>query len=394
MLKSSSSRSVRDFLPGSEGVAALLLEPWPLYLARREQPGLPEGLLAVTQNGRVVAADPAVRKAGVSLGMRSAAALSRVPGLCLVSVEPPALQAAWEALLEDFQAFSPRVEPLALGRVLLRVSGVEARLLASAYGARAGFARYREVALLAALAAFPGQVRHIPPGSEAAQTARLPLYLLKGVGLTAHSLEWLSHLGQATLGDLRRWSREQLQRTLPEFRALRPYLFGPWSEQVARAQLPARVQTQHTFEVAALEPHQFEPVLQRLAVRLSQALQTRGQAASRLRVLANACGNLYPAARLSKEPLRQAGPIYRLARLALAGSGALGLPLERLSLELSGLFCPAHQGHLWEPQRSRDSALQAVQARFPEALVRARLLNPYALAADQQADWVRLFDGG
>jgi hypothetical protein len=49
MPKSLAPRSERDSAPGPEGVAALLLEPWPLYLARREQPGLPEGLLAVTQ---------------------------------------------------------------------------------------------------------------------------------------------------------------------------------------------------------------------------------------------------------------------------------------------------------------------------------------------------------
>lgn len=394
MPKSLAPRSERDSAPGPEGVAALLLEPWPLYLARREQPGLPEGLLAVIQHGRVVAADPAVRKAGVSLGMRAAAAFSRVPGLCLVPVESPALHAAWDALLEDFQAWSPWVEPLATGRLLLRVSGAEARLLASAYQARVGFAAYREVALLAALAALPGQVRQMAPGSEAAQTARLPLYLLKGVGLSARSLAWLTHLGQTTLGDLRQWSPEQLRRTLPEFRTLQPFVQGPWHPQVARAQPPERLQAQHSFALEALEPYQFEPGLTRLALQLSQQLQARGQAASRLRVLATACGAQYPATRLSKEPLREAGPIYRLARLALAESGALGRPLERLSLELSGLFRPAHQGSLWAPPRSREKALQAVQARFPEALVQARLLDPYALAADQQAEWVRVFDGG
>lgn len=381
------------FPPATGGVAALLFDPWPLYLARSQNPALAGGLLAVGMGGRVVAADPAVRKAGVSLGMRTAAAAARVEGLSLVLLEAPALQAAWEALLLDLPAFSPWVEALGQGRVLLLVSEADGRALAVTYGCRVGFACYREIALLAALSAQPGRVRLVPWGTEAAFSGRLPLYLLKGLGLGAGSLEWLTQLGQSTLGDLRQWSTEQLRRTLPEFSALKPYLFGPWSPQVARAQPPERLRVQHTFAEAALEPAAFEPVLERLATQLARQLQAQSRAASRLRLLATAGGSLHPATRLSKEPLKQARRIYRLARLALEDTQALGLPLERLGLELSALSRPALQGGMWETRQTSERAAQWIAERFPEAQVRVQTLDPYALAADQRSVWVRLLDG-
>ncbi len=376
-----------------EGVAALLFDPWPLHVARSHNPALARSLLAVGMGGRVVAADPAVRRAGVRLGMSVTAAAARVEGLHLVLLDAPALQAAWEALLLDLPAFSPWVEALAPGRVLLRVCEAEARVLAVSCGCRVGFARYREIALLAALSVQPGRVRVVPHGAEEAFSNRLPLYFLKGVGLSASSLEWLLRLGQSTVGHLRQWSRAQLRRTLPEFSLLQPYLAGPWSTQVARAQPPELMQAQHTFAEAALEPAAFEPVLERLAGQLSGRLRAQGRAASRLRVLATACGSLHSATRLSKEALREERKIYRLARLALEDTQALGLPLERLCLELSGLSRPALQGGLWETRQRSEQAVRWIAERFPEAQVRPQTLDPYALSADQRSGWVRVLDG-
>lgn len=392
MPQSRSHRPELDHHPYTEGVAALLFDPRPLYVARCLNPGLPEEPVAVTLGDRVVAATPAVRKAGVNLGMLGAVAMARLAGLSLIRLETPMLHATWEVLLEEMPAFSPWVEPLSPGRLLLRVDMAAARVLAEVYRVRVGFARYREVALLAALSARPGRVRTVPPGEEKSRTDRLPLYLLKGLGLGARSLEWLAQLGQHTLGDLRQWSKAQLERTLPEYGALERYLLGPWSSQVNRARLPETMWVEHPFAEAALEPREFEPVLKHLAAQLSRALQCKGKAAFRLRVLATACGNLHSAARQSKVPLQQAGPIYRLACLTLEDTGALGLPLEQISLELSSLRRPGVQGALWE-SRPQSLAVQAVAEQFPWTLVQARELDPYALAADQRAVWIRLLEG-
>jgi protein ImuB len=393
MPKSRSHPAAPDPSPSAEGVAALLFDPWPLYVAYRLNPGLPQEPVAVTVGDRVVALSPAARKAGVSPGMRGATARARLAGLHLVPLGTPLLQATWETLLEEMPAHSPWVEPLRPGRVLLRLDPAAARALAEAYGVRVGFSGYREVALLAALSAYPGQVRAVPRGEEKGWTDRLPLYLLKGLGLGAHSLEWLGQLGQRTLGDLRQWSAPQLERTLPEYRVLQPYLWGPWSPRVGRARIPETLRAQHTFAEAAREPLAFEPALGRLGEQLSAALGRQGKAAFRLTVRVRAGGRPFQAARQSKVPLQQPGPIYRLARRTLEDTGALGLPLQQIALELSDLRRPGVQGALWE-SRPQGAAARAVAERFPGTLVRVRELDPYALAADQQAVWVRVVEGG
>lgn len=393
MPKSLSHRAERDSSPTSERVVALHLEPFPIWVGRNQNPSWKGRLVAALAHDRITAVDSLARKAGISVGMRSTAAVSKLPNLHLYPVDTPALQAAWETVLEDLQIFSPWLEPLHPGRVLLRMGAVEARILAEVYGARVGVSRYREIAELAALAAFEGQARVVEDCLEQSQTDRMPLYLLKGVGLTGRSLEWLNNLGQHTVGELRGWSQEQLRRTLPEFKALKPYLLGPWGQKVNRFKPPEHIKVTHSFAVEALEPFEFEPILQQLAERLSAELRDRDKAASRLRITVLACGNQYTATRLSKEPLKQAKKLYRVARLALEDTLALGLPLQRLSLEISALSRPALQEGLWESRGLRERAVEMVAERFPEVWVKEQILDPYALSADQRSRMVRVLDG-
>ena len=98
-------------------IAALLLHPFPLWLAGREHGhDLP---LAVTDAGKILHANPQAQAGGVQEGMRVSGALSRLPDLHTVPLSGPALEAAWAEVATTLPIYSPKVESLSLGRALL-----------------------------------------------------------------------------------------------------------------------------------------------------------------------------------------------------------------------------------------------------------------------------------
>lgn len=350
-------------------VAALFL-PWPVWLLREEAKELP---LAVHRGGRVVAVSPLARKLGARPGMALEAAQARVASL-LALPYPAQAEAAWRALLRELHALTPWVEPQGPGVAFLRLSPEEARLLAQGYGARVGVAPWREVALLAAWAAREGEARVVAEGEEGGFLDRLPLYLLRGVGLTPEGLARLRLLGLRRVGELRAWQPHQVAAYLPEGRALLPYLHGPWRREVAR--FP---------EEAALEAylHLHPPaeatfgLLAHLAGRLARGLGER--AASRVEVEGMGLGLRFRGEHLAKAPLRDEAGVRLALELALRKSGAAGLPLEEVRARALGLFRPSRQEGLW---RRAGEGLEAVVARFPGAFLRVEVLDAEALVPE------------
>ena len=70
------------------------------------------------------------------------------------------------------------------GRVLMDLEPSDAAQLAETYRVRVGMAERLEVAVLAALVSSPGKVRVVPADRQDALLDALPLYVLKGVGLS------------------------------------------------------------------------------------------------------------------------------------------------------------------------------------------------------------------
>ena len=91
-------------------IACLNLSPWPLVMLEKQHPGVPVAALGEGQRKVVYANRPAL-DAGVSVGMRETAALSRCPDLHAEVVSGPTASAAWNELLELLYArYSDRVE--------------------------------------------------------------------------------------------------------------------------------------------------------------------------------------------------------------------------------------------------------------------------------------------
>ena len=149
---------------------------------------------------------------------------------------------------------------------------------------------------------------------------------------------------------------------------------------MARFKPSLKLVASYQFDEPVLEPYRLEPVLNHLASHLE--VQLDGRAASRLMLQAEVSGLSFSAIRISKEPLKALAHIYRLSQLVLEDSGAKGLEVEAIRLELSGIYRPISQGSLWHQRESVDKAIQAVSQRFPGQLFHYHEVNPYTPLAD------------
>ncbi len=370
-------------------IAALHLDPFPLYLAQRQDPALERAPLVYVEDQRVLHATPAARRHGITPGMRLSGARMRVEGLRVVELEEPALQQGWSELLREIHGITPWIEEGPRGRLLARLDRGEAEMLAGLYQARVGAARTREIADLAAAASRPGACRVVPVDGEDAFLERLPLRFLKSVGVTEKNLMRLHWLGLETVGQLARWNESQLRSYLGEEGAvLLPYLHGPRHADLRPYRLPPSVRRSIAFDEPAREPRELLPALERLAGELERALE--GRAARRLTLTATLGGTQRRATRLSKRPLTRARQIRQQALFALSDSGGAGLGVERLTVELASPHRLAMQGALWRGRERRDEAQAATLERFPGALLRFAWRDPYAQAADLAWGWERV----
>lgn len=348
------------------GILALA-EPFPLWLAQRQGAG---SLLALTQSGKVIHASPAARRAGVKPGMVKEQARLRAQGLAVVAREALAEESGWAELLAELAELTPRLEAVGKGRVWLDLPAAEAGWLAQAYGFRTGVSPGLEMALLAALATWPGEVREIAAGQEGEFLARLPLRLLAGVGLDPVSQNRLAWLGVKSAGELVNWKRSQLEAYLGAAgEAIWPYLHGPWRRWVSLYRRPLQLRTAINFP-ASLEPADYLPALAELA-RQGEGLLA-GQAASGLSLLVRAGGLTFRGWRQPKLALRNSGQILRASEAAFWACGAAGLEVEGLEIVLEGIFRPSEATGLWQGPR-----------RSVRGLVRVRWLDREALSADQ-----------
>lgn len=361
-------------------VVSLSFEPFALWHARRHTPALAGTPLIAVAQGRVVAADPLARSAGIELGMSRAGARARSAALHEVAAGGPDLESAWRGVVMELYALTPRLEPATPGVVSTRLGETEGRAAAAAFGIRAGAARNREHARLLAIAARPGTLRD----GGATAVAQLPLAALRGIGVAPATLQRLAWLGLERIGELQSWSATQLAAFFgPGAAPVVRHLHGPFEEGVPLFVPPATVRARLSFDEPAAEPALLEPALARLASAVAAQLGDR--VAGRLTLQAEAQGIAFSASRVAKLPLRDPAAIERSARLALADCGAQPLGIDELHLELGELTRPGRQGGLW-PQRERiERAVAEVERRYPGCLLRVEAGDPYALAFEHRA---------
>lgn len=364
-----------------------LFEPFPLWLATWETPSLASIPLVSVGKGRVVHASKTAKQTGITAGSSLATALTKAPDLEAVEAASPYLETSWERLVEALSGLTLDLESPKQGRVLMVLEPADAMQLAETYNVRVGLAEIVEAAVVAALIASPGKVKRINADRQDVLLDALPLYILRGLGLSAGTGERLKWLGVERVGQLRAWKKAQVSAYLgAEAKELMPYLFGPYRTQLGRYTPAPHVSAHLVFDEPMSEPHALCPALEALAVQLVEKL--KGRAASRLTVRAVSQGLEFKATRISKTLLRQIGETNRLALLTLDDTDAQPLGIDTLTLELSGLTRPAKQGALW-PQKERiEQAVAAVEARYPKALLKITEADPYALASEHTVHFV------
>ncbi len=366
---------------------AALFEPFPLWLAEWEVPSLAAVPLVSRHKSKVVHASSAARSLGIKAGSSLATALAKAPDLEIVEAESPYLTASWERLVEELSGLTRTLESPSLGRLLMELEPADAAQIAGTYRVRVGMAESLEVAVLAALISSPGQVKVVEPDRQEHLLDALPLYVLKGVGLSQRALDDFGWLGVQRTGELRRWSKVQVMAYLGRSgKGVMPYLFGPYRTYLGRYAPPPRLSAQAVFEEPQCEPLVLHPALEQLCAGLSARMEDK--AASRLTITVRSQGLTFQATRIAKEPLKRGDVMFRLALLALEDTHAQPLGIEALTVELSSLSRPSEQLSLW-PQKERVAyAIEVVEARFPRAILKLVQDDPYALASEHNVRFV------
>lgn len=387
-------------MPRAPAIACLHLAPWPLTLLERQHPGVPVAVLSEGRHGeggrKVVHANGMAIAAGVQVGMRESAALSRCPDLHAEVISGPTANAAWNELLELLYArYSDRVEGQG-GLAFMVVSPGAAQELAAALQASVGLAHSREVAHLAALRATPGTVKAVTGMQENGQAEKLflqltPLAHLHVLGVKPEKVEQLRFLGLTGLADLHKWSAGQREAFLgvDAARRLNRFLKGERQKTVQRYQPGQVIEAALTPEAPLGEPAQVEAALKDLMPAVWQEL--RGRTAAYLTLHADTIGGRLSATRKLKWPLEEKS-LHHLAQLLIAETDALSLGMDTLTVQLSGLQQPSRMVGLWAGVAELEVTSQVLD-RYPDALVKVHWLDPYAYATDAMYEWVDWLTG-
>jgi protein ImuB len=205
----------------------LWVPDWPAVAAGAR----PDHPAVVVKANRVVAATPAARADGVTIGLRRREAQTRCPAVEVIAHDPDRDARAFEPVVAAVvEHITPRVEVVAPGQLAFptrgpsRYHGGDAALadlvlaavvdvIGVAPGPTVGVADGRFGALLAAMAARPESTDEtltapteptepqlVEPGASAAHLAPLPVETLALVGIDEATIEVLRRLGLRTLG--------------------------------------------------------------------------------------------------------------------------------------------------------------------------------------------------
>ena len=357
-------------------IATLNFYPFAAWQACRQNLKLREQPHVVTGIDKVAYASPLAKAAGIQIGMGLLAARTRVTSLVELEADSPQLQDAWQDLVLELSGLSNRLENNGLGNVSLECELEDAQNLAQAFGIRSGFAETKELASLAAMSSTAGTVRTIKKSQHFLE--QLPLYIFKGLGLSSKLLEKFYFLGVQKLGQLFRWSKNQLKAFAgKEAQVLLPYLYGHDARQLCRFNPPKNLSAAYDFEDTVFEPYQLKAVIDHLVTKLLGNLDD--YVAKRLSLVATVSGINFSAVRIPKQPVREIKELKQQARFALEECGASSLGIDSLRLELLGLYRPSEQQTLWRQKENRLKAIELVEQRFPNSLLRFKEHDPYSI---------------
>ena len=402
-------------------IAYLWVPHFGTSVARRAG-GTPEGrpLVLLDNDGRVLAADAAASRAGVTLGLPERHAAARCPEAILA---PAARFPVWEAqerFLDRAKSYAGRWQPDGLGRIYLDMTGLESPKNSSAQGVTGGI----DSGLLSWCQAVAGAVRGLDwqpamgvTGSKfgaqvtgqaawqnaallltpAAQRSFLSSQPVTTLPLDLDTLTQLRHLGIRTLGQYARLPVSGvLARFGPAGRTAQRWAQGLDDRPVTPPWEAPEVSTRVEFDTPLADRERLLLVLMHRAGKLLASLAGRLQAASRVTLqVTRADGRVVPAGHTFPLPTAAAEPVRlaigaALERVAWEGQGA-----SEITLTLGGITdAPGEQLALFDAEENSrfrlDALLDRLATRFgPEAFRLATLADPDNPLPDRRASLTR-----
>jgi hypothetical protein len=229
-------------------------------------------------------------------------------------------------------------------------------------------------------------------GDEAAFLPRVPVYLLRGAGVSAELIEKLKRFGLKTLGDvlLRTTSHNLKLQFGKQAQPLLELLNPPSSAPIPVFMPPTSIRVSWTFDPTALEPFEWQPVLELLIARA--LIELANWFAGTVTVTLTSA--------LGESAARQVLKVYTNDAKTLLNSATRcvlnalnGLEIEVLVLMLSDVLKPiSRQDNLFamiERPNVRE-ALQTVHQHHPEKLGKLEVHRPNAPLREQQFQFTAL----
>jgi DNA polymerase-4 len=351
-----------------------------------------------TDRGVVSAASYEARRFGVhsAMPLRTAAALC--PTAAFLPVDGTKYQAVSREVMTILRRFTPLVEPVSIDEAFLDVTASRAlfgdgetigRLIRAAIAAEVhltasvGVARTKLVAKVASDLRKPDAIVVVPPGTEAAFLAPLPITRLWGVGdRTAHAL---LEFGVSTIGDLAALDPDLLGRRFGKVgRELAGRARGIDDDPVEDRAAAKSIGHEHTFDVDTADPEIIERTLLAMAEGVSGRLRSAGLRAGTVTVkIRDTAFRTITRQRTLDEPTDLTEPIWRTA-LELARRETRGMRVRLLGITASNLDAPDQLAMFGLEGGSADTARRhrvveaedALRRRYGErTITRARLIG-------------------
>jgi DNA polymerase-4 len=303
-----------------------------------------------TRRGVVAAASYEARRFGIRSAMPSHRAARLCPHAVFVPVDMPRYQDVSREIMMILGEFSPLVEQVSVDEAFVDLTGTrsvfgdpvhvvqrmkshilgETRLTASA-----GLAGNKFVAKVASDLRKPDGLVVVPPGTEAAFLADLPVERLWGVGPV--TTRELAGLGIRTIGQLQRIPKAILGRRFGRHGDLLHELAFGRDDRPVCVDAPAKsIGAEETFGIDCRDPGRLQITLRRQAERVARELRGDGLAGATVTLKLRYADFRTLTRRATADPTQDGLEIYRRARGLLARQD-LEQPVRLIGLSVAGL---------------------------------------------------------
>ena len=362
------------------------------WAAARHDPALRHHPVLIYGGGKVIAASPEVRAAGVQTGWSIGRAQALVPDVISLPQSVVPVSTIWDDLLAELYKLTPQIESIRPGMALLRVKPESVlKPLLEEWEAQGGAADDRSTAELAALTAPISKLRCVHPGRSRAFLKQVPMAALREVGVRDTVIERLGWFGWHKVGQLRAVTRRQLMAQFEAGEPLFRYAQASDLRPIASYLPPPCITVKFDFEEAAQEPYEIEPVLDLLVEEALTQLDGRICHSITVSLEAGADSQLQSAQqplcqqRLLKEPTADPRLLREATYFGLHGLLRAGITVSAIEVRLGGLAQPqAVQRALFTASRPPvEAAIRAVEHRFPMMLRRIMTLDRHAYLPEE-----------